>query len=530
MGLKIRTEREAFLPGEAVRGVLHVTLNKAMRARKIQIALVGREHAVVVRGGGKNRRVYKESRNIVSIHDNPWQATETDDHIGPVEFSVPFEFTLPEFALPSIYPPLEVPLSRRAREDGVKERLSGKQFGGKVEYVLKAKVDRPFWFDKRDDVKLAVLHVPRALPARSTFSARSETKATKPDVAISVEGIAATPGDILSAAPGGILAGEVTLVNEMGANVRVVAVRLQCIFTYTARGHTDEIKQVVDQSVFEPAEGQPEQAWAFELRVPEGVPYTTRGEIVSLTWRVDAKADLPLKRDPHARVALQVLPTGGGPPPETPVAPKAPTPGGTDLARPAVTIESRAPPVQEEQPAAGDWTHDAAVVRRLEKEFMVSLTPVAPPVLSKHRSLRDAPYGVAREGHLVELALANLTTLELPPEVRQLSHLECLYLHKLPFRTLPAWLAELPRLRALYLSNMAGFVIPPELADAPRLEYLYIIDMDLWELPEALRDAPALKAVFYNDEYGAEKDLIEAVFPEAKRRGLSEFRPPDVLF
>ncbi len=252
---------------------------KPLRARKVQLTFVGKEHTIVVRGSGKHRQVYAEDNVIVQHVVDVWTSTQ-DGYLGPCNEMFPFEFQLPANALPSFIAKLSQ--------------------SNKIMYEIKAKIDRPRALDPNVNGIIHVVYPPiDNYPAKAvveTLSARME----KMHLEVSVEKNVFIPGETVT--------GKVKFTKDPLIKVRAVECALLFVERMTAQGHTDSYPYSVSGLRWEIDPSGEYYEWPFSFPTHPSSDYSIHGKIMQRLWMVDVKVDLPLKRDEHMEVPLIFLP------------------------------------------------------------------------------------------------------------------------------------------------------------------------------------------------------------------------------
>lgn len=299
MGLKIFLNKEEYFPGEKVQGFVQLDLEKTLKARKFEIQFDGFEHAAVTRGSGKSRHTYIEDHNFAYDVKELWQPA-SEPCIGPCHEQVPFEFTVPLGALPSLYTPFSYPLPPEAISKGINKTINIYAYTGTINYQLKAKLDEPFAIDLKDKIFFRVPSVPLKRDQPKSTTQEAGTSSGKTHMLVTVNKDIFSPGDLIQ--------GYLRLQKAIDVKARNLIISLRYIYSYTAQGNTDFFVQDVDRLIFADIQDQDDINTEFRFVIPISGPYTILGKIVKMTWEVDAKLDLPWKKDIHVRVPVIVTP------------------------------------------------------------------------------------------------------------------------------------------------------------------------------------------------------------------------------
>ncbi len=266
--------------------MLSVNVPKRIRARKVQLAFVGKEHTRVTRGSGDDEQVYTEDNIIVKDVVDVWTATQ-GGYLGPCNEIYPFEFQLPEKALLSI-------VAKNSRENY-------------IAYEIKAKIDRPHTLDNNAESSFPVMYpLINNVPTKAvvkTFHAPTG----RMHLEVSVDKNVYIPGETVS--------GRVKFKKDPSMNARAVECAVLLIESMTAEGVTDSTSYAEGRIHWDIDPSGEYYEWPFSIPTQKGGNYSVPGKLLKRQWVVDVKVDLPLKRDPHVEVPLSFLRLGA---PETP--------------------------------------------------------------------------------------------------------------------------------------------------------------------------------------------------------------------
>ncbi len=289
LSLNIQLEKESFYPGEKVKGVLSIIVPKPMRARKVQITFEGKEHTHVVRPGTLNfmrRRaferyteVYEEEYVIVVNTINVWEAPK-GSLFGPCNERFPFEFQIPERALPSV-------ITSSDNENG-------------ISYEIKAKIDRPRSIDSKAYCEVLVL--PQAYETYSTdaIERSREDFDGKLLLLVHVDKGVYVPGENVT--------GKVVFRQEPSLQVQSVDISVVCTGSFTAEGVADAFRDEADAVHCEVDPLQRSYEWPFDLETPKGGRFSLHGQLIKRLWEVEVKVNLPRKKNKSVDVPLSFVP------------------------------------------------------------------------------------------------------------------------------------------------------------------------------------------------------------------------------
>ncbi len=290
MSLNIQLEKDTYYPGEKVKGVLSIIVPKPMRARKVQITFEGKEYTRVERFGRiagmdiphakslePHVRVYKEEECIVLETINVWVAPK-ENYLGPCNEQFPFEFHLPEHALPSV-------ITRG--ENG-------------ISYEIKAAIDRPRALD------------PKAYQAVQVFPRAYETYPTEPikrsreDFEGKMQLIVSVAKDVF--VPGERVTGKVVFRQDPSLQVQSVDIGLVCTGSFTAEGVTDTFEDMGEVIHCEINPSVQWYEWPFDIKTLEGAKFSLHGKLIQRSWKVEVRVNLPRKKNKIVDVPLLFVP------------------------------------------------------------------------------------------------------------------------------------------------------------------------------------------------------------------------------
>ncbi len=298
MSMVIVAERDEYHPGDTVRGYVHVVIDRPVKARGIFISFEGREHAYVTRGSGKHRHTYIQNVMIVQDTISAW-SPEGEGMIGPCNEQYPFEFRIPDDAMPTLESPFEYTISGAALSKNIGHTVPS-ALNGYIRYMIHAKVDRPLAIDIKAKQFITVTIPPRGSVSLQpvTFASSDPGEQFRIDIAI----------DRNIVSPGETVSGNFLFQRNPQCQVRALDAILKFDVSITAQGHTDVYKQIADVVRFPVEIGTEGFERSFSLgSFPVG-PISVPGHIVKLEWMVEVKVDLPGKIDKHVYVPVWVMP------------------------------------------------------------------------------------------------------------------------------------------------------------------------------------------------------------------------------
>lgn len=317
VSLNIELEKQNYLPGETVKGNLTVVLEKAIKARKIEVKLEGREYTVINResdrassawnwvsqlaipsGSGQAGSTFHSDNVILEASMNAW-ASSSVESLGPGEFTYPFEFVLPVNAIPSMGSSFTYTIPDHAAEKGITRTIPN-LLPGSIVYSVMAKIDVPRAIDPKAQAAVNVNLIPRSDIASRALGSRLSIDEGNVCVEASVDKDVFTPGDTIT--------GKITFRKEPSENVRAVEVALRFILMTVAQGQIETFEQACDVITFPIPSDENEFTSDFALEsFPDG-PFSMYGILVKIMWLVDIKVDIMHKLDKHARIPLHAIP------------------------------------------------------------------------------------------------------------------------------------------------------------------------------------------------------------------------------
>lgn len=272
-----------------------------MKARNIEIEFHAFEYAAVTRGSGKHRHTYIEHRDIIKQIASLWSCAEGET-LGPCSKEFPFELTIPENALRSLYTPFDFMLPEYARDIGIRRTIRDYPYTGTIRYRLKVKLDKPMAIDPKDKTFLDVLPLPVQGIEKTWQEYEEIAPSGETGIFASILGNTFTPGERIQ--------GTFKVVRDSTVDIRSISATLRFKYSYTAKRRTDMFKQRIDYHSWPDNPGAREMSFDISLIVPEGIPFSVDGHLVKIAWELDIKLDLPMKRDKHLRIPITIGPKG----------------------------------------------------------------------------------------------------------------------------------------------------------------------------------------------------------------------------
>ncbi|MEM3342290.1 MAG: sporulation protein [Thermoplasmata archaeon] len=271
--LIIRLEKKAYYPGETVRGKMEYRFDKETHVNDLSIKINCEEATSIVDRASDSTLGYKESRSIFNQEITVYKKTS----VPPGEKEFPFEFTLPQDALPSY-----------------------KGHEAFVSYEVSAKADIPLAFDMHgyDDFlvlpdpkkvvkeqRSSILLSPNAVLKQGTANLQIlQSNDKKPAFKIEIEKDALIAGEVLR--------GSLTVAN-LTSRLRKAVIRLYSLEKAYAEGHRSQTTGASIAMVEIPAETIKENSpITFQLEVSPYVPSSYQGRISSLEWLLECNLDI----------------------------------------------------------------------------------------------------------------------------------------------------------------------------------------------------------------------------------------------
>jgi hypothetical protein len=286
--LEIHLDRQGWLPGETITGILLLQLARRTEVRSVDAQLYGHEHVEVTEehGSGKNRHstTYRESIPLV-VQDLLAQATgEPLLHPGfyePGTYTMPFAAPLPKGMPPSV--------SRSASD-----------FRMAVAYDLHARLAVPWRFDPHRTETISVLQMPRPPQVQSMETAKDPTFGTGgTSIGARIE-VAEVPR-------GGFIQGNVTVSTTGDKRLNGVRVELYETASGAARGHHGAApSRTLSQLAFAQGQARFDTPLPFVLPVPVNASPSYEGTILGVKHGVRCTADMAWALNPSVTLAVAV--------------------------------------------------------------------------------------------------------------------------------------------------------------------------------------------------------------------------------
>ncbi|MHA1684040.1 MAG: sporulation protein [Promethearchaeota archaeon] len=299
--IELLIDKDYYFPGDTIEGIVRVIINKPRKIRDINIVFGGKEFARVTRNSGNEKEIYTRGK-VITIKWKTIFKSRNPDEKSTMHSEIPFSFTIPWNAPPSVEAPFLFTLPEDGRKIGVHHQIRSKKSGW-IRYELKAIVNIHHGLNPKKKTTIRVVPLPIVAGFQSPAASHQQLPSGMVSVTLAV--------DENEVSPGSVIRGEIFLNKKTpSVKIRSLEVSLKFHYFYTAN-YTDLFKQTVDRVVFKEMKKLfpgSENSCEFKLRVPPDVPFTTRGLIVQLLWFVDVKVSIPMKKPWHLVIPVDVLP------------------------------------------------------------------------------------------------------------------------------------------------------------------------------------------------------------------------------
>ncbi|MHA1699073.1 MAG: hypothetical protein ACTSWN_09570 [Promethearchaeota archaeon] len=305
MSLTIQLNKAFYYPNETIIGKAIISLNNMAKAQALEVSFTGIENSYIIRRRGKYTQTYHSTRVIVSEHKWLWNA-EANGPLQMAPATIPFQFTIPLQALPSIEHDTPYLRNKMAINKGMKQKLARFPLGHVI-YVIKAVLHLKRAVDKKTKVVIKVLPPPYIIQPNPPLIQTIQPVLDNPGIQLTI------PRNLW--APGEIIKGYVSIFNPARKKIRKCIVKLDCFYSHSAKGYVDQFTYTADKYVIVLPETSLENPIPFEIYMPPMGPFTTNGTIVQIQWFVVAALDLPLKKNIKVSCPIYIVPIQNLPPP-----------------------------------------------------------------------------------------------------------------------------------------------------------------------------------------------------------------------
>ena len=295
--LHVYLDRNAYRPGETVKGRIEVAWPKASPVRGVRVGLIGSESTSITvtthRGKERKSTTYSESRSLIGeeidLFGGPpvgWLRASSDALgrlFGRQDYPVlragkhtyRFEFRLPDDAPPSF--------------EGTH---------AEVNYEVHAVVDVPLGPDLTFRGVVPVLP-PEGLRLAACKGRTEQSGLLKADVAMVLR------TDACRLEAGERLAGRIVVRNRSSKKIRGVTIRLQAVEEAQAEGHERTVTHELNEGYL-PAPDPPGADQDVTFEIPVNGPFPYEGAYSRLSYRLEWTLDTVLGFDTTVSAGLEV--------------------------------------------------------------------------------------------------------------------------------------------------------------------------------------------------------------------------------
>ncbi len=299
--MQITTDNH-YHPGDNIKGDVRIELPRAIKARKVEVRLLGLESATF----GDSDSGHTETETIVDETIVVWEGG-AGGMLGPGISTFPFSFTLPNVALPTLAVKSidRLTMPEWAVEKGIRKTIN--DLAGTIKYELIARIDKPLALLPEKTV-LELLVRPYPFPHVQARHLACDYVHPSKNVKVRVE------IDACSIARGDAFTGRIEFWKHPMVKVRGVAATLEFQSIASASRFKDSLSsknttfQYTDAVHFPVDWAGENYTWEFKLKTMDKLPVTVSGKLLKTRWLLDLQVDMPMARDPHVRIPVIVLP------------------------------------------------------------------------------------------------------------------------------------------------------------------------------------------------------------------------------
>jgi hypothetical protein len=271
-----------YLPGQVVKGSVNLVIDKPVKARAVQLDILGLEKTRVVVGSGNSSRTYIEKNYILKDKIYLYPPEAGGEHeFEPGTYKNEIQFKIPDSAPPS---------------------YEGNNVDTK--YWLKTRVDVLLWGDIVNTKPFYVVTKKRNLGSftdPATFESHNfknpEDKKPGFYVELSREAFGA----------GRSIEGLITISNKDACKIRKIDLRLKGTEEVKAKGNVGIYPGIIYESEFpcdNLIEGEPVR---FRIPIPNDITCSYKGKNSSLKWTLEVQLDLPFRFDISAQCPVEII-------------------------------------------------------------------------------------------------------------------------------------------------------------------------------------------------------------------------------
>jgi DNA-directed RNA polymerase subunit RPC12/RpoP len=275
--IRIDLRKGTYFPGEEIKGIVHVLLEKSVSQRSAMLSLVGKERTKVTYGSGDSQGTATEESVFLDQETPLSLPAEENGRIESGNYDVPFGFVLPA-RIPATY----------------------KGQYARIFYEIRAKIDVQRGFDINGSSEVDVI------PNRGSFSSGPLTirsycwdDPSLPSIKLTLERSVYGRGEVLS--------GRCAFGNPRSRHLRKIDVALKWIEWARAKGHSQGT-QLARQIAQVPVGGRIVKGeYPFRVLIPVGAQPTIEGSLCWVRCILHVGLDIAFRRDVAVDQAIRVV-------------------------------------------------------------------------------------------------------------------------------------------------------------------------------------------------------------------------------
>lgn len=275
-------EKEIYFPGQIVKGIVNLIIDKPIKARAVHLDIIGFEETKVVVGSGKYKHAYLEKNYILKEKVYLYPPEMGGEHeLGPGNYPHKIEFKIPNSAPPSY----------EGEYVKIKYWLETK-----VDVILRRDIEKtmPFYvYTNRKDLESF------AHPASFQSENYVNLDDDKPGFNVELSTLVFKAGKSVK--------GTIALCNMRACKIRKIKLRLIGIERLRAKGHMGDIDVRSFETELSSDEFIEEKPLEFNIPIPKRTPVSYIGTNSVLGYFLEAQLDLPLKFDVKARYPVEIV-------------------------------------------------------------------------------------------------------------------------------------------------------------------------------------------------------------------------------
>ncbi|WXG47019.1 MAG: hypothetical protein WED05_10230 [Candidatus Atabeyarchaeum deiterrae] len=282
----IELEKGLYLPGEDVKGVARIYLDKPVSERSAGIYLTGKERTEVSYETSSYSGGHSHQQRQTAVEDREFVHQEfplplplgEKGKVQPGDYKIPFRFALPQ-QLPPTY--------------------RGKH--ARIWYAITAKIDVPLGIDIGETLELPVISTGQRDFRSSPTNISSTTwgSSESPGVTFVLERGEYRRGEVIS--------GKCNFRNPGGKTLRKIDVCLAYVEYAVARGHAERAEVMKLESAV-PIEGKVSEGGSqFSIQIPQQSPLTYESSLSNLKCSLRVGLDIAWGSDVAASEDIRVV-------------------------------------------------------------------------------------------------------------------------------------------------------------------------------------------------------------------------------